>query len=117
MWPPVDDIPSAPRRRLETYVPVGGGMGHADSRDHEPELEICHDCALPADIGKADVLFGKVGQLRKSRCPFKVPGQSGLRVSELSPRVAAVADKMTAINSMVAESANQIPAISRTNTG
>ena len=72
---------------------------------------------MPASIGKADVFSGKVGRLHKSHYAFKRRGESGLWVSDLFPELAGVADELTVINSMVAETANHIPGIFQANTG
>ena len=58
-----------------------------------------------------------MGRLHKSHYPFQRRGRSGLWVSDLFPHIAGVADELTVINSMVAESANHIPAIFQANTG
>ena len=72
---------------------------------------------MPESIGNADVFNGKVGRLHKSHYPFKKRGQSGLWVSDLFPEIAGVADELTVIKSMVAETANHIPGIFQANTG
>jgi hypothetical protein len=105
------------RARHVIHIFLGGGLSHVDSFDYKPELEANHDRDLPAEIGKADVFFGKAGRLHRSHYRFKRRGRSGLWVSELFPQIAGVADELTVINSMVAESANHIPAIFQANTG
>ena len=72
---------------------------------------------MPESFGHADVFFGKVGRLHKSHYAFKRRGESGLWVSDLFPELAGVADELTVINSMVAETANHIPGIFQANTG
>jgi hypothetical protein len=99
------------------HIFLGGGLSQVDSFDYKPELETYHGRDLPGEIGKADVFFGKVGRLHRSHYPFKRRGESGLWVSDLFPHLAGVADELTVINSMVAESANHIPAIFQANTG
>jgi hypothetical protein len=63
------------------------------------------------------VFFGKVGRLRKSDWKFKQRGESGLWVSELFPHLAKVADELTVIRSMFAETSNHTPATFQQNTG
>ncbi|HEY8504100.1 MAG TPA: DUF1501 domain-containing protein [Gemmataceae bacterium] len=106
-----------PRARSVIQIFLGGGLSQVDSFDYKPELEKYHGKDMPERFGKADVFFGKVGRLHRSHYPFKRRGESGLWVSELFPHLAAVADELTVINSMVAESANHIPAIFQANTG
>ena len=66
---------------------------------------------------KPDVFFGQVGLLRKNDWEFKQRGQSGLWVSDLFPQIAEVADELTVINSMFAETSNHTPATFQENTG
>ncbi len=100
------------------HIFLGGGLSHVDSFDYKPELEKSHGKDMPEEIGKnLDVFNGKVGRLHKSHYPFKRRGKSGLWVSDLFPQIAEVADELTVINSMVAETANHIPGVFQANTG
>ncbi|HUG93720.1 MAG TPA: DUF1501 domain-containing protein [Planctomycetaceae bacterium] len=99
------------------HIFLGGGLSQVDSFDYKPELEKYHNQDLPESFGPVDVFFGKVGRLHKSHYPFRKRGESGLWISDLFPHIAEVADELTVINSMVAESANHIPAIFQANTG
>ena len=72
---------------------------------------------MPEAFGKADAFFGKVGRLHKAHYDFKQRGKSGLWVSELFPHIAKVADELTVIRSMTAETANHIPGVFQANTG
>ncbi len=58
-----------------------------------------------------------MGLLRKNDFEFKQRGQSGLWISDLFPHLAEVADELTVIRSMVAESANHTPATFEENSG
>ncbi|WP_435009322.1 DUF1501 domain-containing protein [Tundrisphaera lichenicola] len=107
----------APRARQVIHIFLGGGLSQVDSFDYKPELEKSHGKGLPQGQGKLDVFNGKVGLLHKSHYEFKQRGQSGLWVSELFPEIAGVADELTVIRSMVAETANHIPGIFQANTG
>jgi uncharacterized protein (DUF1501 family) len=99
------------------HIFLGGGLSQVDSFDFKPELEKYHDKDLPESFADVDAFFGKVGRLHKSHYPFHQRGQSGLWVSDLFPHLAEVADELTVINSMVAETANHIPGIFQANTG
>ena len=99
------------------HIFLGGGLSQVDSFDYKPELEKYHGKDMPESFGKADVFNGKVGRLHKSHYAFKQRGQSGLWVSDLFPQIAEVADELTVIKSMVAETANHIPGIFQANTG
>src|SRR5688500_10027753 len=99
------------------HIYLGGGLSHVDSFDYKPELEKYHDKDMPKSFGAADPFFGKLGRLHRPHYPFKRRGASGLWVSDLFPHIAGVADELTVINSMVAETANHIPGTYQANTG
>jgi hypothetical protein len=107
----------AARAKHVIHLYLGGGLSHIDSFDYKPELERYHDKDMPASFGKADPFMGKAGRLHRAHYPFKRRGQSGLWVSDLFPHLAGVADELTVINSMVAETANHIPGNYQANTG
>ena len=86
-----------------------GGVSQIDSFDYKPALEKYHGQPLGGDE-KPDVFFGQIGLLRQNDWKFAQRGQSGLWVSELFPNLAAVADELTVIRSMYAETSNHTPA-------
>ena len=98
------------------HIVACGGVSQVDSFDYKPELAKYHGKSLDGDE-KPDVFFGKVGLLRKNDWEFKQRGQSGLWVSELFPHLASVADELTVIRSMFAETSNHTPATFQENTG
>jgi hypothetical protein len=87
-----------------------------DSFDYKPKLKTMHGKSLAAEE-KPDVFFGKVGLLRSSDWEFKQRGESGLWVSDLFPNIATVADELTVIKSMVAESSSHTPATFQESSG
>lgn len=99
------------------HIFLGGGLSHIDSFDYKPELEKYHDRELPAEFGTAAPFMGKAGRLHKAHYDFQQRGESGLWMSDLFPQLTTVADELTIINSMVAETANHIPGIFQANTG
>jgi hypothetical protein len=105
------------RARQLIHIFLGGGLSHVDSFDYKPELESFHGKEIPAEFGEIDVFFGKPGLLHKSHYDFHRRGESGLWVSDLFPHIAQVADELTVVRSMVAETANHIPGIFQANTG
>ncbi|MHB8973980.1 MAG: DUF1501 domain-containing protein [Pirellulaceae bacterium] len=107
----------SPRAKNVIHIFLGGGLSHIDSFDYKPELVKYHDKELPESFGKADAFMGKAGRLHRSHYVFKQRGKSGLWMSELFPQLNEVADELTLINSMVAETANHIPGIFQANTG
>ena len=98
------------------HICLCGGMSHLDSFDYKPELAKFHGKSLSAEE-KPETFFNKIGLIRKNDWEFKQRGESGLWVSELFPHMAEVADELTVIKSMVADSANHTPATFEQNTG
>ena len=98
------------------HICLCGGLSQVDSFDFKPELAKRHGQPLGGDE-KPDVFFGQVGLLRKTDWAFQQRGQSGLWVSELFPHLAEVADELTVIRSMVAESSSHTPATFQENSG
>jgi hypothetical protein len=93
-----------------------GGVSHVDTFDPKPELARREGQEL-TDKGTIDTFLGKPGRLMPSPFAFRRRGQSGLWVSELLPELAARADDLTVIRSMVARSANHTPATFFMNSG
>jgi hypothetical protein len=93
-----------------------GALSHVDSFDFKPDLVDSHGKSLASDE-RPDVFFGQVGLLRKPDWGFRRRGESGLWVSDLFPHIAGVADELTVINSMVAETSNHTPATFQENSG
>ncbi|HEY4313633.1 MAG TPA: DUF1501 domain-containing protein [Pirellulales bacterium] len=104
------------KARRAIHICLCGAMSHVDTFDHKPELTRLHGKSLSTDE-KPDVFFGQVGLLRAPAWKFQQRGQSGLWVSDLLPHIAEVADELTVINSMYAETSNHTPAMFQENTG
>ena len=98
------------------HIVLCGGFSQVDSFDYKSELDKLHGKSLVSDE-RPDVFFGQVGLLRKSDWAFKQRGDSGLWVSDLFPQLAKVADELTVIRSMFAETSNHTPATFQQNTG
>ena len=110
-WP---HFPAPARRAI--HICLCGGVSQVDSFDYKPELEQHHGKKY-GEIDTADVFFGRIGLLRKSDWTFHQRGASGLWISDLFPHLAEVADELTFINSMYAETSNHTPATFQQNTG
>ena len=106
--------PAKAKRAVQ--ISLVGGLSHVDSFDFKPELAKYHGKPLQTDT-KPDVFFNQVGLLRKNDWDFRQRGQSGLWVSGLFPHLAGVADELTVIRSMTADSANHPPALFVQNSG
>jgi hypothetical protein len=105
-----------PKAKRAVHICLCGGLSHLDSFDYKPALEKHHGQPLPGSE-TPDTFFGQVGPLRKSDWSFKRHGQSGLWISDLFPHMAEIADELTVIRSMRADSANHTPATFQQNTG
>jgi hypothetical protein len=105
-----------PKAKRAIHICCLGALSHVDSFDFKPGLIARHGKSL-GSRERPDVFFGQVGLLRKPDWEFRQRGQSGLWISELFPNLAQVADELTVINSMVAETSNHTPATFQENTG
>ena len=102
------------------HVVATGGFSQVDSFDYKPELTKFHGKTLVEGLGRdeqPDVFFGQVGRLRQSDFAFKQHGESGLWISNLFPHLATVADELTVVKSMFAETSNHTPATFQESTG
>ena len=106
----------APNVKQVIHICLCGGISQVDSFDYKPKLKEMHGKSLQADE-KPDVFFGRVGLLRSNDWEFKQRGQSGMWISDLFPHIATVADELTVINSMVAESSSHTPATFQESSG
>jgi hypothetical protein len=105
-----------PRVKRAVHVCLCGGLSQVDSFDYKPALARLHGQSLNS-AERPDVFFGQVGLLRQSDWAFRRHGQSGLWISDLFPHLAQLADELTIINSMVADTSNHTPATFQENTG
>ncbi len=105
-----------PRATRAIHICLCGAMSQVDTFDYKPALARLHGRSLVSSE-RPDVFFGQVGLLRQSDWQFRRRGQSGLWVSDLFPHLAKVADELTVIHSMVADTSNHTPATFQENTG
>lgn len=105
-----------PKAKRVIHLCLCGGLSHIDSFDYKPKLIQMHGKSLQSEE-KPDVFFGKVGLLRAPDWPFRQHGRSGLWISDLFPHIAGMADELTVIQSMVADSSSHTPATFQENTG
>ena len=106
----------APKAKRAIHIVACGGFSQVDTFDYKPELAKRHGQPLGGDE-RPDVFFGQVGLLRKNDWAFRQRGESGLWVSELLPHIATVADELTLIRSMWAETSNHTPATFQEQSG
>jgi len=112
--PPGLHLPAKAKRVVQ--ITLIGGMSHLDSFDYKPELTRHHGQTLRMET-PPDIFFGQVGLLRRNDWEFRRRGRSGLLISDLFPHIAELADDLTVIKSMVADSANHTPALFVLNSG
>jgi hypothetical protein len=105
-----------PKATRAIHICLCGAMSHIDTFDYKPGLIAAHGKSLNSPT-KPDVFFGQVGRLRKPDWKFRRRGESGLWVSDLFPHLAQLADELTVIRSMVAETSNHTPATFQENSG
>ena len=112
-----DSPPHHPARAKRViHLCLCGGYSQVDTFDYKPGLAKLHGKSLGGAV-KGDSFFGQIGLLRKSDWEFKQRGNAGLWISELFPQIATVADELTIIRSMVAESSSHTPATLQENSG
>lgn len=115
-----DGVVAAPhfpaKAKRVVQITLVGGLSHLDSFDYKPALAKFHGQTLKMDA-PPDIFFGQVGLLRKNDWDFKQRGKSGLWMSELFPHLAGIADELTVIKSMVADTANHTPGLFVLNSG
>lgn len=104
------------RAKRAIHICLVGGFSQVDSFDYKPELDRLHGKSISPDV-KPQTFFGQTGLLRKSEWEFTQRGQSGLWISDLFPHLAQIADELTVIRSMVADTANHMPAMFQENSG
>ena len=104
------------RAKRAIHICLIGGLSQIDSFDYKPQLVKLHGKSLP-EKEKPETFFGNVGLLRAGDWKFRQRGKSGLWVSDLFPHLATVADELTVIRSMVADTANHMPAMFQQNSG
>lgn len=98
------------------HICLLGGLSQLDSFDYKPLLAKHHGKPLGGSE-RPETFFNQIGLLRQSDWKFRQRGNSGLWISDLFPNLAEVADELTVIRSMVADSANHTPATFQENTG
>jgi len=106
----------APKATRAIHICLCGALSHVDSFDYKPGLIESHGQSLNSST-KPDVFFGQVGRLRRPDWEFRRRGKSGLWISELFPNIAELADELTVIRSMTAETSNHTPATFQENSG
>ena len=96
------------------YLFLNGGPSQVDTFDPKPMLTKYNGQPMPAGNLKTE---RKTGNLLKSPFEFKQYGQSGLAVSEIFPKLGALADELCVIRSMYTDRPNHEPSLFMLNCG
>ena len=104
----------APRARHVIHLFMNGGPSHVDTFDPKPALRRYAGQALPVPNLATE---RPTGAALPSPFRFSRHGESGLEISEIFPHVAACADELAVIRSMVAEVPNHEPSLLLMNCG
>ena len=88
----------APRARNVILLFMDGGVSQVDTFDPKPRLKAEHGKPFAPKIDATQ--FDAIGNVLASPWEFQQHGQSGIPVSELFPRVGALADDLCIIRSM-----------------
>ncbi|OWK44958.1 hypothetical protein FRUB_01289 [Fimbriiglobus ruber] len=86
------------------FLYMDGGPSQVDTFDYKPLLEKHHGKDPHKVMEKVEpTQFANVGRVMQSHWKFKQRGQSGMWVSDLFPHVAAVADDLAVVRSVVSK--------------
>ena len=112
----------APKVKRVIYLFQSGGPSHLELYDYKQELVKRHKEELPASIRGEQRLTGMTaGQrswpLARPHYTFDQHGESRAWLSELTPHIAGIADKLCFVKSMYTEAINHDPAITFFQTG
>src|SRR6478735_8649380 len=88
----------APRAKNVILLFMDGGVSQVDSFDPKPRLQA--ENGKPFGIKAEATQFDSIGNTLASPWEFHRYGQSGLPVSDLFPRIGAMADDLCVIRSM-----------------
>jgi hypothetical protein len=97
----------APRAKAVISLFMSGGVSHVDTFDPKPALEKYAGQPL---TGKGEIVVrqGNPGPLMPSPFAFKKYGQCGMDVSEIFPRIAAHADELALMRSVMGMSNDHV---------
>jgi len=105
-----------PHARKVLMIFCSGAISQVDTFDYKPELIRHHGKPMPG--GEKLVTFqGEQGNLTKSPWDFKPRGQSGKMISELVPKIGALADDMCFLHAMTGKTNTHGPGESFMCTG
>ncbi len=111
-------FPAKAKRIIHLYM--AGGPSHLETFDYKPKLGQMHGEPMPESFTKGQPIAQLQGA--KLTCfapqhPFRRWGKGGVEMSELFPKLGAVADEICIVRSLVTEQINHDPAHTFMNTG
>ena len=110
--PKAPHFPARAKRVVHFFL--NGGPSHVDSFDPKPALTKYAGKLLPGEYLKTE---RKTGAAFPSPFKFNRYGQSGLEISDLFPKIGALADDLCVVRSMKAELPNHEPSLLLMNCG
>jgi hypothetical protein len=111
-------LPPKAKRVIHLYM--AGGPSHLETFDYKPKLGEMNGQPMPESFTKGQPIAQLQGA--KLTCfapqhPFRRWGKGGVEMSELFPKLGAVADEICIVRSLVTEQINHDPAHTFMNTG
>ena len=111
-------FPAKAKRVIHLYM--AGGPSHLETFDYKPKLGEMNGQPMPESFTKGQPIAQLQGA--KLTCfapqhPFRRYGKNGVEMSELFPKLGAVADEICIVRSLVTEQINHDPAHTFMNTG
>jgi len=105
--------PSKARAKRVVHLFMNGGPSHVDTFDPKPMLDKYHGKPVPSNLPTER----KTGAAFRSPYKFRKYGQSGIEVSEIFEKTAAIIDDVCVIRSMHADVPNHEPSLMLMNCG
>jgi hypothetical protein len=109
----------APRAKRVIYLFMAGAPSHVDLFDYKPTLVKLDGTKIPAELmaGQRFAFIRDVPNIGAPRWKFIRSPATGGHFSELLPKTASIADRITVIRSMHTEQFNHDPAVTFLQTG
>jgi len=116
----VRTIHHPPKAKRVIHLYQAGGPSHLETFDYKPKLGQMNGQPMPESFTKGQPIAQLQGA--KLTCfapqhPFRRYGKNGVEMSELFPKLGAVADEICIVRSLVTEQINHDPAHTFMNTG
>lgn len=110
---PTAGLHHAPKAKRVIFLFMAGAPSQIDLFDEKPELDNLFKKPLPPSVSMGQrvtaMTLGKEQLIAPSMFKFAPAGQSGLRMSELLPHLASVADDLCVIKSLHTDAINHDP--------